>query len=103
MVPFLVFLYWFGSGFGLVWLGLGGFGWVWLGWVGFGCICLGLVSLGWVWLGLVGFGWVWLGLHFSTSQLKDFNEMLNFEWHMLKSLCEISFLEFQIVVNISLS
>ena len=28
--------------------------------------------------------------------------MLNFEWHMLKSLCEISFLEFQIVVNISL-
>ena len=29
--------------------------------------------------------------------------MLNFEWHMLKSLCEISFLEFQIVVNISLS
>ena len=29
--------------------------------------------------------------------------MLNFEWHLLnKPLCEISFLEFQIVVNISL-
>ena len=42
----------------------------------------------------------------SSSCIKErkriFNEMLNFEWHMLKSLCEISFLEFQIVVNISL-
>ena len=38
----------------------------------------------------------------ALKRKRIFNEMLNFEWHMLKSLCEISFLEFQIVVNISL-